>query len=118
MQKIKRVTDNSIELSQKMVIAECFNNQYMYRQGFKAWLNYYQSNYENIKKMLAAKTVSQAAMKKRFLGRWAQASWRPLSKIDSIDKMDTFIQKSKFKRAFEKLVDYEQFMRHVDQMVE
>jgi len=57
-----------------MMIAEIFNNQFMYQQSFKAWVSYFSRNHILIRKAIRIKEARKFQTKRRFLkNRFKQA---------------------------------------------
>ena len=59
LSKLYQFTQDRQEFDQKMIIAESFNNQFMFHQGFKAWVHHYKSKKELISIGIKAKQISQ-----------------------------------------------------------
>lgn len=67
-----------------MIIAESFNNQFMFHESFRAWVNYYKSKKELISLGIKAKQISQKLMRRQLMGEWIKAAHRPLKKFESV----------------------------------
>ena len=48
----------------KMMIAEIFNNQFMYQQSFKAWVSYFSRNHILIRKAIRIKEARKSQTKR------------------------------------------------------
>ena len=93
LRKLCRLNENKQEYIQKMTLAEVFNSQYMYQQSFKSWVNYFKQNQVNIRKGALIKQNSSLYKKKVFLNMWLQASWKPLRKLQGVNRIAELSQK-------------------------
>jgi hypothetical protein len=95
-----------------MIMAECFNNQFMYQEGFKAWVRNYKNKKVLIGKSIQARHMSQKAKRREFMGRWITASWRPLQKFESARRILAIQDKIKtrvcFNNWFQEILKLEQ----------
>ena len=64
LRKLQRLIKEKQASQDKMMIAEIFNNQFMYQQSFKVWVSYFSRNHILIRKAIRIKEARKFQTKR------------------------------------------------------